>query len=117
MKSKNIIKCNIRVEDSADCFNGDIYLPANRTYTLIIDYPLSNPYHKTIKTKKGMGTAALIKEIGKAYNHVYKIDDTECKKNDFEPTFGVWGHGIEDLVIEGINVKHKRKLITLYVGS
>jgi hypothetical protein len=83
-------------------------LPRNRTYELIIDYPLSIDAVYQIKTgKAGMSSFRLLKEIGKAYDDVYNNQEK----------YGVWGHSIDDLALEGIKINHNTKMITIYVGS
>ena len=86
-------------------------LPANKKYELTIDYPLSSPAKYIIKTGKGMNFIGLLKEIGKAYIKVYADDD----KNDSK--YGIWGHEITDLALEGISIDHKKKTIKLDIGS
>lgn len=101
------ISCDIHVS-SLRHFKGDVILPPKKTYTLVISYPLSKPYKKQINTgKNGMGLGGLLVEIGKAYNEVYAKDDE----------YGVWGHDMEDLAIEGISINPKTNTITLSVGS
>lgn len=83
-------------------------LPPNKTYTLIIGYPLNNPAKIEVKTgKTGMGVANLLAKIGESYRNVY--DNAE--------RFGIWGHDIDDLILSGVNVNHKTKMITLDVDS
>lgn len=103
------IRCNIRVEEATYWGGKDFWLPANRTYTLVVDYPFNKEARYEIKTKKGMGLLGLIGQIRKAYDRKYRA----AEKDDDD---GYW-HGIEDLVIEGISVNHKRKIIRLDVGS
>lgn len=109
MKKTERINCNVRVEELEYWGSGDLSLPANQTYTLVVDYPFSIPGHFPIKTGKGMGLSGLFKEIYKAYIKQY----VNAEKQDDN---GYW-HGIEDLAIQGIRVNHKKKEITLDVGS
>lgn len=103
------INCDIPVSNG-EYFNGkDLWLPGNRTYTLVIDYPFSKAAEYEIKTKKGMGLAGLMKQIYKCYIRKYRA----AERDDDD---GYW-HGIDDLVIEGIRVNHKKKTIRLDVGS
>ena len=83
-------------------------LPPNKTYSLIIDYPLDKPAVFKIKTgKKGMSFLSLLNKIGIFYNRVYEDGHK----------YVVWGHDISDLSLEGIDINHKNKTISLYVGS
>ena len=100
--------CNIRIADIGKQ-TVDVYLPANKTYTIEIDYPFDEPGYFDIKTNSGMGFANLLTHIRKAYDKQYAA----AKKSK---TNGYW-HGMEDLYLEGINVDHKTKKITLDIGS
>ena len=92
-------------------------LPANKIYELVIDYPLTHPAVYKIKTgKKGLGLVALFGKIGKLYQRTYDKEDATLETED-GGCYGIWGHSIGHLAIEGINVDHKRRLITLNVGS
>lgn len=108
-KTQSLI-CNVHINDYS-IFRGDIWLPANKVYTLIIDYPIRNKVKVKIKTgKKGLGFNGLIGRILKEYCKIYKDADSENK-------YGVWGHSMEDLAIEGIRVDHVKKIIDLCIGS
>jgi hypothetical protein len=92
-------------------------LPPNKIYELVIDYPLSNPAVYKIKTgKNGMGLVTLLGKIGKLYQRVYALEDRRISAGK-EGLYGIWGHDMDDLAIEGININHKKKIITLDVGS
>lgn len=103
------IDTNIRIQglDEAPGVDFD-KLPANETFTLAIDYPLSVKAAFPLKTgKNGMGLPRLLQEIGKAYREVYENDEK----------YGIWGHGIGDLWLEGINIDLEKKTVRLSVGS
>lgn len=110
MNKTETISIDVQVTNLVDGFWRGRFskLPPNRTYELIIDYPLSNPAKYRIKTGiNGLSLVQLLKRIGNAYRKVYD-------KEDF---YGVWGHYITDLAIEGISINHKTKKIRLNVGS
>lgn len=93
-------------------------LPAKKVYELVIDYPLTKPARYKINTgKNGMGLVALLNRIGKLYQKVYDREDATMKSESEGGCYGIWGHDIGDLSIEGINIDHKKKVITLDVGS
>lgn len=108
-KNKKSITVCIPVRELDGIWNGDFKnLPPNKTFELVIDYPLDKPALFPIKTgKKGIGMLRLFKEIGKAYNKVY--DDVY--------QYGVFGHDIGDLFLEGINIDYEKHKITIEVGS
>jgi len=83
-------------------------LPANKTYTLVIDYPFYEKHLFRIKTgKNGMDAIGLLGKIGIAYEKLY--EDPEGN--------GVFGHSIDDLSLGEICVNHKTKQITIGVDS
>jgi hypothetical protein len=95
-------------------------LPPNETYELKIDYPLTHPARFNIKTgAKGMNIIQLIKKIGELYEMIYEAepDNDEPCDEDEDVLYGIYGHGIDDLSLSGINVNHTTKKITLDVGS
>ena len=101
----------IPITDLGCGWKGEIdRLPANQTFDLVIGYPLggTKPHHFPIKTgKKGMGLIALLGKIGQAYEKLYE-----------DPVGNhIFGHGIDDLCLEGININFTAKTITLRVGS
>lgn len=107
--NKQSIRCDIKV-DAIEYWKGkDFWLPARRTYNLIIDYPFSKAGVFQIKTGKGMGLLGLMAKTYKAYKTMYRRAQTDKQQ-------GYW-HGIEDLVVEGITVNHKTRKIRLDIGS
>jgi hypothetical protein len=105
--------CNERIEDDyGDVKSDKLFLPPNKKFELIIDYPLQCPTHIKFNTgKTGMGYMALVKKIKKEYARIYAEDDSGSER------YGVYGHGIEDLVLERISIDFGEKLITLDIGS
>lgn len=112
MKSKDKIKnidLYVQITDIENHVKNSRYkLPPNKSYQLIIDYPVENPVKFEIKTgKNGLSQIDLINKIGDCYYKVYKNDDK----------YGVWGHDIGDLVLAGIKINHTTKTIRLEVDS
>lgn len=108
-KKTQSINCNIPVDQGQYWDGRDFWLPGNRAYTLVIDYPFSKEALYKIQTKKGMGLSGLVKQIYKSFVRKYKVAD----KSDDDGYY----HGIGDLVIEGIRVNHQKKIIRLDIGS
>lgn len=107
-KKKQKVNLDIQVRSLYLWGNDLQQLPPNQTFELIIDYPISTWARYKLKTgKSGMGLGKLLGEIGKAYQKVYAAADK----------YGVWGHSIDDLAIEGINIDFVKKIIRLDVGS
>lgn len=69
------------------------------TYTLKIDYPLSNPYTEQFTTIPfGLTRRGLVNIIVRAYKAVYNAKD--------DP-YGIWGHGLSDLMLHTASVSPK----------
>lgn len=113
-KTTQSIVINIPVSYLLGTFRGEFQkLPANQTFELVIDYPLSTPAIYKIRTgKSGMGLNKLLSVIGKKYQQTYDREDASE-----EGVYGIYGHSIDDLSIEGIKVNYKKKTIRLDVGS
>ena len=83
-----------------------LFVAQNESVILIIDYPLHDPFIKKLNGGKlGLTAADLVDEIIKSYQKIYQ----NLGK------YGVWGHDMEDLVIEGINRTGNK--IYLSIGS
>lgn len=83
-------------------------LPPNNIYQLYIDYLIREQVIFPIKVgKRWMSLSKLLVKIGLAYQNVYQNANH----------FGVYGHCIDDLYLEGIEVDHKKLTIKLTVGS
>lgn len=110
MKTQSI-NCDFQLYRVIDYFpDTDIFLPPNETFELQIDYPCDKSFFPIKTGPNGMGTMALVKEIGKAYQIVYQ-------DADINNPYNVWGHDVGDLVIERISVDFVTKKIKLGIGS
>jgi hypothetical protein len=111
MKNKTKDSCTLFIEIASlidATWKGDINLPPNQTYYLEVDYPLDTTYKFKINTgKNGMSLVPLMKKIGEIYKGIYQKPDK----------YGIWGHHITDLALEGIDVNHDKKVIKLFIGS
>lgn len=80
----------------------------NKEVEVTISYPLKTKYVFTYKDKDGIGCVTdLISNIVSKYRFVYSKSEE----------FGIWGHCIGDLVIEGLNLDLTTNKIILYIGS
>ena len=70
------------------------------------DYPCDETIF-TYKNPDGFTKIALLKCIWKGYDRIYKSSDK----------YGVWGHDLTDLMIEGIKYNPVKNEVTLDVGS
>src|SRR3972149_2578696 len=96
-----------------------------------LDYPLSGKFFFKIKSKTGWSQLSLCKKICQLYRKIYdKEDKTATKGKGLIPgmfnrdysngKYGIWGHGIGDLVIESVSIKKRKNkcpLVEVDVGS
>lgn len=108
--NKQEVICHIPVTMLASKWQGEIKrLPPNKTFTLIIDYPVVKELTFKIKTgSRGLTFIKLLQKIGKVYETIYKSK----KYEQF-----IYGHDISDLTLEDISVNMKNKSIRLGIGS
>jgi len=114
--SKEIVDLNLDEE----------ILPAGE-YTLVIDYPLSNPYRETFITKFPIQRKEIVELIVNAYHRIY---NEENDTSNIKPAlisgmynrihtngnYGIWGHDLGDLVLHTIYVD-ENNIITLGISS
>lgn len=86
-------------------------------YTLVIDYPLSNPFKKKFKVAKGgMTRAKLVALVIKSYKKIYADEDKDMgtqtgfipgmlNRATSEGRYGIWGHVMEDLMLHTATVQ------------
>jgi len=99
-----------------------------RKHNIVIEYsyPLSNKVDFSHKRKGGWTRKALFAAIQKDYAKIYRDEDKAVGPTDNIPgmfnrdksdgPYGIWGHDIGDLVVEGVAVSDKGK-VTLNIGS
>ena len=99
-----------------------------RKHNIVIEYsyPLSNKVDFSHKRKGGWTRKALFAAIQKDYAKIYRDEDKAVGPTDNVPgmlnrdrsdgPYGIWGHDIGDLVVEGVAVSDKGK-VTLSIGS
>ena len=111
-----------------ELLNPTEYVTKLQTLSLVIDYPLTNAAKVTLSVTdpKGFTRLALFTQIVAAYKKIYKEENQGSK--DPEPTgnlynrprtngkYGIWGHVMEDLFLEGADVSKTGK-VKLYMGS
>lgn len=98
-----------------------------KSYILVIDYPLTNPFAFEFTVSKGMSRKDFVDLAVNAYREIYKEEDETSKiKPKNIPglgnrartvgKYGIWGHGIEDLILHSLNLKNN-DIIELGVDS
>lgn len=103
-----IIDCDISIYKlSQQSVNKSIVLKPSETYTLVIDYPLSQSAKFVFNVPEtGINTLDLIQYIATCYLEIY----SDANRH------GVWGHDIYDLQLVEIKISNKN-VITILVDS
>ena len=71
---------------------------------LIIDYPLSKPFTFNIVSENGYTRKQLFEHIQKIYTDIY---------NDKSNKYEIWGNKLEDLYLESVFIRPRKKILTL----
>lgn len=99
----------------------DMVMIYENTVTILIDYPLNNPYTFTLTSEDGFTRGLLLQEISKHYTYVYTEEERTAtvktlpmeqremiNRNETNGTYGIWGHDLGDLFLAGIHVHKDR---------
>jgi len=91
--------------------------------TIVFEYPLSKKAEFTYKSKNGFTRKKVWQCIHKGYKKIYKEEDQDAGETDLIPgmynrqsssgRWGIWGHVIEDLVVEGVYKKGKKYYLNI----
>ena len=110
-------------------FNEKKYIADHPEVDCVIDYPLSRPCKFKIKFNKWITPLDVIDQICKKYQEIYKEEDktaimeirsenTPClNRSRTDGKWGIWGHSIEDLVIERLYLDTDKNKIDMFIGS
>lgn len=105
---RRTFNCLIPVSMLPACKGSLDSLPPNSNYEVIVDYPLESSVKFKITTgHKGLPSGKLLQKIGKIYERIYQNPDK----------YKVYGHSLEDLILETVRINHKTKQIALDLGS
>ncbi len=95
--------------DPHDIEDKDSIVTKRKKIQIVFDYPLTDPvtFSFTTRCKKGWTRKALFCAIRQGYRKIYQNDEK----------YGVWGHCMEDLVIEGVRQNKRGGKFSLDMGS
>lgn len=95
--------------------------------TMIITYPLSVEFSRTLEKKGGFTRLDVFKNIYEAYKQIYAEEeenigdpgtyDNMYNRRRSEGKYGIWGHYLEELVIESVVYDPKEKELYMFFGS
>jgi hypothetical protein len=124
------------IEEERGDFEMNDFIMKAKSVEFLIDYPLDNPAHLTITglPEDKLTPHLICKSVSEAYHEIYRIEDqgmeiaksqevggiTFLNRPNTDGMFGIWGHGITDLVIERLTVFDEGNghvLVGLDIGS
>ncbi len=95
--------------------------------TMVISYPLSVEVRVELKKEGGFTRMFIFKSIYEAYKQIYEEEDEESgdagthnnlyNRRRSRGKYGIWGHYLEDLVIESVSYDPKKKELYMFIGS
>lgn len=99
---------------------------------LKVDYPLNRAHYFPLKSIAGFTRRAIVEAVVQTYVKIYSEEKDTIRhmavipasqrrglmnRNTTDGKYGIWGHDIGDLVIEGINYDPTSKTVALLIGS
>jgi hypothetical protein len=104
------------------------------TVTVIIDYPLNNPFRFELKSKNGFTKQELVRQISNHYHTIYSEEEQTAtiktiplkqrkkiyNRNQTNGKYGIWGHDLADLALGDILLNKNAEghvLLTLEMES
>jgi hypothetical protein len=113
-----------RVDDSGTrgIKNPDARFTELKAVTIVFDYPLTREARLEFKSETGFTRAEITECIRAGYRKIYAEDGGELTPNlpCWLPApgskWGIWGHSIDDLVIERVDVDDDG-MVELWIGS
>ena len=102
--------------------NPDKIITTSKGIAIKFDYPLTNSATFIFTREDGFTRKDFFKAIYEGYDYIYLSEKDPgiipgtCNRTYSEGQFGIWGHVIKDLFIEGV-VKINRNTFELLIGS
>lgn len=106
-------------EDLPQLVSKDMVVIYDTVVTVVIDYPLTNPYEFKLISPDGFTRGQLLTEISKQYKFVYAEEEKTAtvktlpveqrqilNRNTTDGKYGIWGHDLNDLDLSEVHV-HK----------
>jgi hypothetical protein len=101
---------------------GELVAPFDRI-EVAIDYPLRKAFTFEFERRGGFTREQFVEAVSRTYRAIYEAERKKqttvpglVKASDNQPPFGVFGHALEDLILEGITHEGKGKY-KIEVGS
>jgi len=97
------------------------------TISIKFSYPLTNKVTFEYNNKEGFTRMDLLRCIYEGYKKIYETEEEDAgdpgtyeklyNRRTSEGRYGIWGHYLNDLIIEGMVYDSKTKLVELLIGS
>ena len=101
--------------------NGNKRVTRKHKIEILFDYPLDEPAVLSFKKRGGFTVKDIFRAIYRGYKKIYREEDRAYKlmEDDLEMSgtpYGLWGHYLDQLVIEGVTQK-KPGYFVMDIGS
>jgi hypothetical protein len=118
--------------DKKGCFlKHDEIVIIEENIKIEFDYPLQNVFTFDFVSSGGFTRKHLVELIAKTYQQIYQEEDqssqvqvipmenrtTLLNRNQTNGKYGIWGHDISDLWLEGIHYNTSTNTVLLDIGS
>jgi hypothetical protein len=110
-----------------DIVDGKEKLIRRATLVFEYDYPLSHTVRFARTRKNGWTRRALAKQIREDYERIYREEDEAVgrtghipgmlNRDKSEGPYGIWGHDIDDLVVERVKYNPRTHVVRFDIGS
>lgn len=125
-----------RRHDAYKEFNSDVTVPHSRrgeNIKIMYTYPLAGSYLLTFENEwDGDWTVKdFVEAVYNGYQYIYNLEEETTtvevvplasrrkllNRNETNGVFGVWGHDLDDLFLEGVNYNHETDVYFIVMGS
>lgn len=107
--------------------NPDEVVITDEKIMMNITYPLSAEVNIPLEKKGGFTRMDVFKSIYKAYKRIYEEEEKDVgdpgsydnlyNRRKSEGKYRIWGHYIDDLLIESVSYDQKTKILYMFIGS
>lgn len=114
-------------EARENLINPDEVVIKDEKITMTITYPLSVEISLALEKKGGFTRLDVFKSIYEAYKQIYEEEEKDVgdpgtydnlyNRRQSEGKYGIWGHYLEELVIESVTYDPKEKRLSMFIGS
>jgi len=100
----------------ATILNPEEIIIADETITIWFSYPLKKEVYFRFSNPGGFNRLNLFESIYEGYVRIYCSEDAHIMMSG-KKKYGIWGHCMDDLIIESIRYDPQQKLVAMFIGS